>query len=314
MQLRSLGRTGIQVGELGLGTWGLSGDGYGPVAERDQRRVLERARVLGVDLFECSPSYAAGAMERLLGELFGSDPSARIVTLLGTFLDEVPPRKRFDPASLERALGESMERLKRSRLDVVLLHNPSVQALARGEATSWLKAQVEAGRIGAWGVSAGSGEAAEAALDQGAPILQLAFNALWPGDFRRVAERVTRDEVGFLGRSILAHGLLCGLWAPDHGFGLDDHRVERWTPDDLRRRLRQLDALRPAVRGEIGTLRAVALRWALHETRLSSAILGPRSTLQLDQLLREAGSGAPYLAPEVFEALEGRLADVGARP
>ena len=73
MRRRPLGNTGMKVTELCLGTWGLSGDGYGPVNEAEQDRVIDRARALGIRLFETADSYAHGAMERRLGERLGED-------------------------------------------------------------------------------------------------------------------------------------------------------------------------------------------------------------------------------------------------
>ena len=67
MRKRPLGNTGLLVSELGLGTWGLSGDGYGPVAEAEQEGVIERALALGITLFETADSYALGGMEKKLG-------------------------------------------------------------------------------------------------------------------------------------------------------------------------------------------------------------------------------------------------------
>ena len=68
MRKRPLGSTGISVSELGLGTWGLSGDGYTAVPEVEQDAVIDRALALGVTLFETADSYGKGAMEKKLGE------------------------------------------------------------------------------------------------------------------------------------------------------------------------------------------------------------------------------------------------------
>jgi hypothetical protein len=59
------------------------------------------------------------------------------------------------------------------------------------------------------------------------------------------------------------------------------------------------------------SLRATALRFVLANERVSSAVLGPRGSLQLDQLLRDAGKEPPYLSPESLSALDLRLANVG---
>ena len=311
MRKRPLGKTGMNVTELGLGTWGLSGDGYSVVPEAEQDRVLERARALGIRLLDTAPSYANGAMERRLGERLGDDASVRFVTKIGTDQDAAIPRKRFDAEYLKRAVEASQERLRRPVLDVVLLHNPSLDAIEKGEACATLTELVKGGALRAWGVSAGSVAVGKAAIAKGAQVLSLVYNALHSIDLRELASEIEKEEVGVIAHSLLAYGLLAGHWPADKTFAEGDHRRERWTGDELRRRVRQLDALRPAVGGEVLTLRAVALRFVLENRMLSSAVLGPRSALQLDQLVREAGKGPPYLEPTKLSALYNRLRTVG---
>ena len=125
---------GRLVSELALGTWGLSGDGYGPVSEAVQDEVIARARAYGITLFETADVYGRGAMEKRLGKMLSADAEVLIVTKVGTDLDSAPTRKRFDAAYLREACQRSGERLERSRIDVVLLHNPSKQTLDKDEA------------------------------------------------------------------------------------------------------------------------------------------------------------------------------------
>jgi aryl-alcohol dehydrogenase-like predicted oxidoreductase len=314
MRHRPLGNTGMQVSELALGTWGLSGDGYSPVPEVEQDRVIDRARALGITLFDTADGYAKGGMERRLGQRLPPDGKIRIVTKIGTDADAMPPRKRFDPKYLREAFERSRERLKRDALDVVLLHNPSLPAVERGEATALLS-ELETGKqILAWGASVSSAEIGRAAIQRGARVLSLAYNPFHSNELGMLIEDVKRSETALLAHSVLAYGLLCGHWAPDKEFPDGDHRSERWTPDELRRRIRQLDALRPLVGGQVLTMRSGALRFVLSSELVSAAILGPRSTLQLDQLVREAGKAPPYLSEPALAALTARLTDVGVPP
>jgi aryl-alcohol dehydrogenase-like predicted oxidoreductase len=313
MRHRSLGKTGLVVSELALGTWGLSGDAYGPVPETEQDAVIERARAFGIELFETADSYALGDMERRLGKLLGPDRAALFVTKIGTDRHSRPPRKRFDADYLGKAFDESRRRLCRDVVDVVLLHNPSVGALRRGEATGVLEELRVRGSLVAWGVSAGSAEVADAAIVAGAQVLEAAHHVLSSQIMSSIAERLTERTVGVLARSVLAHGLLCGHWPPTKEFGPEDHRSERWSSHELGRRLRQLDAVRPVLGESVQTLRAAALRFVLANEGVSSAVLGPRSRLQLDQLVREAGRKPPYLSTEQLRELEQRLRDAGAR-
>jgi aryl-alcohol dehydrogenase-like predicted oxidoreductase len=314
MRKRALGETGIEVSELALGTWGLSGGGYGPVAESEQDAVIDRAAALGITLFETADTYADGEMERRLGRRLAKDDKIVIATKIGTATTEKPARKNFEPAFLKEAAERSRERLDRERIGIVLLHNPGVATLKRGEVTGALAELVSAGVARTWGVSAGNADVAAAAVKAGAPVVMLAHNAFHNRELKRIAPDLVEKKTGILARSVLAYGLLTGTWPQSKEFADGDHRSLRWSQDELKRRIVQLNALRPSVQGDVTNMRAVALRYVLAEALVSSAILGPRKAQQLDQLLRDAGRAPPYLAKEAVSALERRVVNLGVRP
>ena len=117
--------------------------------------------------------------------------------------------------------------------------------------------------------------------------------------------------VGVLARSVLAHGLLAGMWPRAREFKEPDHRVDRWTKLELEKRIDQLEAVRYLVRGDIHTLRGAAVRFVLANHLVSSAVLGPKSVEQLEQLVRETGSGPTYLPDDALSALPRALSRVG---
>src|SRR5262249_23079812 len=153
--------------ELSLGTWGLSGDAYGPVPEVRRDQVIDRSVALGINLFETADVYGGGDMERRLGERLATHEGVRIVTQLGTDRAASPPVKRFDADFLRKSFDESRKRLRRDAVDIVLLHNPVASTVERGEATATLSELLESKQIYAWGVSAGSVEVARAAIAKG---------------------------------------------------------------------------------------------------------------------------------------------------
>lgn len=310
MRSRPFGDVLPAVSELSLGTWGLSGDGYGRIAGRAADEVLERARAYGVTLFETCDAYGAGSMETKLGERFGADASVLLVTRVGTDRKTRPARKRFDRKYLREACERSAGRLRRSRLDAVLLHNPSPETAREAEASGAMKELVDEGLLRAWGVSAGSHEVAQLAQAQGAQVLELAYNVLHGADLENLAP--DSKKVGVLARSVLAYGLLCGQWSESRIFPHGDHRVERWTQDQLSGRLRQLAAVSGILGGDVPTLRAAALRFVLANPNVGSAVIGPRSKVQLDQLVREAaGGGDEYLAPPLVQRVKAELERLG---
>lgn len=313
MRQRALGSTQISVTELTLGMWQLSGEGHPETSAQARAAVVERARTLGIEVFQCAESYGRGQILSDLGRIVGSDDAAKFVCLLGTDRDATPARKRFDREYLQRALDLCLMRLGRAQLDVLLLHNPSPKVFESDGVFEWLRGLVSSGAVRAWGVSAGSAEVARLAVKCGAQVVQVPHNVFHTDELDAITSNIVADGVGVLARTVLAHGLLCGLWPSDKEFPPEDHRAERWTADELRVRIRQLNALRPVVGGEIPTMRAAALRYVLRSTLVSSAVIGPRTPLQLDQLVREASVAQPYFSDDKLRTLEARLRSVGVR-
>lgn len=311
MRTRSLGKTGLRVSEMALGTWGLSGDAYGAVDAGDARRVIERALELGFTLFDTADAYGGGTMEKLLGEIVGAHPAVTIVTKGGTDRSTDPPRKRFDFDYVRACVQKSLKRLGRDRIDVYLLHNPSVDALLVDDAVGAMNDMKREGLIACWGVAAGDSEVARTAIQRGAEVIEIAYNLVCSIDLHRLAGEMMVARVGVLAHSTLAYGLLGGEWAAGREFPEGDHRSARWTRLELERRVQQLDALRYLVRGDVPTMRAAAVRFVLANNLVSSAVLGPRTVEQIDQLVREVGSGPLYLPDDDMSRLPSVLTRVG---
>lgn len=295
---------------MSLGTWGLSGDGYGPVDEGVAEAVITRCIDMGMNLIETADAYGAGKMEALLGRVL-ADKDVFVVTKGGTDRTTDPPRKRFEGEYLRERVKASLARLKRDRIDVYLLHNPSIVALSSTDAVATMQALVKEGLVAHWGVSASSDEVARAAIDQGAEVIELAYNLFQGADLHRIAGDLMVAGVGVLARSVLSHGLLTGHWAKDREFPEGDHRAQRWTKLELEHRVGQLDAIRFLVRGDVYTMRAAAVRFVMANSLVSSAVLGPRSVEQAEQLVRETGGGPRYLSDEQLSQLPRALQKSG---
>ena len=312
MRTRSLGKTGLRPSEMSIGTWGLSGDAYGPVDEATQERVLRRALEIGMTLVETADVYGSGRMERVVGRAVAGLDDVVVVTRGGIDRGASPPRKRFDAEYLRAAVEGSTTRLGR-RPDVYLLHNPAESALTTEtiDAVMALKAE---GKIGHWGVSVGDLAAGRAALRKGAEVVELAYNLLHSSDLHRLAGEVMVAGAGVLARSTLAYGLLAGQWAHGREFPAGDHRADRWTRAELERRLDQLGAVRFLVQGCVETMRAAAVRFVLANSLVSSAVLGPRSVEQLEDIVREVGMGPLYLSDAALSYIPRALLSVGIDP
>jgi aryl-alcohol dehydrogenase-like predicted oxidoreductase len=311
VRTRPLGKTGLRVSELALGTWGLSGDAYGKVDPENAEAVVRRAVDIGFTLFDTADIYGGGHVEQMLGRVQKDHPGITIVTKGGTDRTTDPARKRFDHEWLRASVKRSLKRLGRERLDVWLLHNPSADALTIGDAADVAADMKKEGYVGVWGVSAGDVDVARAAIAKGAEVIELAYNLFASSDLHRLAGEIMVSRVGVLARSTLSYGLLAGMWTKERTFPEGDHRAQRWTRLELERRIKQLDAVRFLVRGDVHTLRAAAVRFVLANQLVTSAVLGPRTVEQLEQLVREVGSGPSYLPDDELSQLPRALERVG---
>src|SRR5262245_12647307 len=188
-------------------------------------------------------------MESRLGSRLPSERVA-VATKIGTDHKATLPRKRFDKAFLKNAAKRSRDRLKRP-IDVLLLHNPSSEAIVRGEATDALGELVSEGVARNWGISVATPTAAAAALSREEPVLQVPHNCFHTTELYMVQELIKDKKTAIMARSVLAYGLLCGSWPVSKEFPENDHRSERWLGEELKRRIVQLNALRPSVLGNI---------------------------------------------------------------
>ncbi|GAC1578328.1 MAG: aldo/keto reductase [Polyangiales bacterium] len=313
LRTRTLGKSGLETSELALGTWALDARSYGPVASDEADRTIAKGYELGIRLFETADIYGLEGerVEARLGRVLEKEKDALFCTKGGNDLAASPPKKRFDRVFLQTSAARSAERLRRPP-DLYLLHHPSLDALHRGEAVAALDELVTAGVIRQWGVACGDTDVARLAMGLGATVIELAYNLLLQQDLHDLASEIMDLKVGVLARSPLAYGLLCGTWSPEQTFAEGDHRRDRWTSEDLTKRLRQVAALRPLVKAEVHTLRAVALRFTLSNQLISSVVVGAKSAAQIEQNVRAIGDGPPYLSEDDLSSIPLLLRGAGA--
>ena len=126
---RRLGRTGIDVGVLGLGTVKLGRDqgvkypqGFVIPDDRAARALLDLARELGINLVDTAPAY--GASEARLGHLLrGAREHWVICTKVGEEFEAGISRHDFSPAHVRASVERSLRRLQTELLDIVLIHS-----------------------------------------------------------------------------------------------------------------------------------------------------------------------------------------------
>jgi aryl-alcohol dehydrogenase-like predicted oxidoreductase len=295
---RKLGKTGIEVTELALGSWGLCAESYGRVFPEQRLRTFARAIEQGVRVFDMAPTWGEdGASERQVAEAVGTRRSEMIyVTRGGLSAGEHGLEYDFSRAGLEACCERSLKRLDTDHTDLWLLHEPREGDLRRDDMHAAIETLKQSGKIRAWGVTVSHVDEARAALAVGAEVLSLPFSVLRQDLLREVADDAGARGVGVLARSVLLHGALAGRWSPKKKFLDEDHRKDRWSPEALAERVQQVSDLRFLVHDQVLSLASASLRFVLAHDVVSCAVIGPRTPGQVEAAVQSLAS-EPYLPP-----------------
>ena len=205
--LAKAGAKQIDAHRLGFGVSGPNGSPL--VAARDTQRLIDRAFVRGVRLFDTGPSYGAGEAERRLGEALKRLPRHECIVSTKAGILAAGPGKRvrdFSPEGIRRSVEGSMKRLGVQRLDWLLLHGPAPAELT-DELLKMLTQLKFKGDVAALGV-AGRAEELDAALatDQFAVFMAPVHAALRPHDLERLG-RIKASKAELVGIEALTPAL-----------------------------------------------------------------------------------------------------------
>jgi aryl-alcohol dehydrogenase-like predicted oxidoreductase len=301
LRTRRLGNTGLTLGEVALGTWGLCGESYGRVFPDQRERTLARAIDQGFTVFDMAPSWGEdGASEREVAKAVGERrEQTTYITRAGQAPGEHGLSPAFGAAQLEAECEASLRRLATDRIEVWLLHEPSETELRMDETRGAAEKLKQAGKVRAWGASVSQLDTARSALEAGVEVLCVPFNLLRQELVRELAADVSARGVGLIVHSVLGYGLLAGRWGPKKRFLNEDHRSQRWLPDTLAERVQQTSDLRYLVQGPVLSLASASVRFALAHDVVSCAVLGPRTPGQVEAAVQGL-AGEPYLPEELL--------------
>lgn len=313
MKTRAFGRTGIRVGEVGLGTWQLGTD-WGEVTDVEALATLRAAHAAGVDFFDTADIYGGGRSETLIGR-FLKETHAKVfvATKLGRGSDPGWPGN-FTREAVRRHTEASLRRLGVEALDLTQFHCVPLEVLRRGELFGWMRELQAEGKIRAFGASV---ETMEEALwcvrQEGCVALQIIFNLFRQKPVTTLFPQARERGVACVVRLPLASGLLAGRYTKQTRFAPGDHRTynrdgqsfnvgETFAGLPFERGVELADALKPLVPAGF-TLADLALRWCLDFDAVSVIIPGAKRPEQARANARV--SDLPPLSPE----LHARLAE-----
>ncbi|MBN9795254.1 aldo/keto reductase [Pseudonocardia sp. TMWB2A] len=287
MQYRPLGRTGIMVSPVALGAM-MFATSFGNPDPADSARIIHRALDAGINLVDTADAY--GDSEEVVGRaLKGRRDDVVLATKFGRAVDDDPARRGASRRWIVTAVENSLRRLGTDHIDLYQLHRPDPDTDIE-ETLSALTDLVRSGKVRAVGTSqapaSGIVEAQWVAERRGLVRFrteQCAYSILNRGAEREVLPAAQRFGMGTL------------IWGP-LGQGMLTGRVRRGGVSDLRRvgllrhlsderRIEVVEQLVPLAEEAGVPLTHLAVAFVVAHPGVTSALLGPRTMAQLDDLL-----------------------------
>ena len=299
MQYSHLGRSGLRVSRLCLGTFN-----FGRATdESEARRIMDGALEAGVNFFDTANHYPdfvnCGLSEQIIGRWFADQPGRRERVVMATKLYQPMgnPDDPNDAAGLSkykiiRHAEDSLRRLRTDRIDLLQMHH--IDRHARWEelweAFEVLMAQGKIGYVGSSNFAGWDLAVAQAAARErhcfGLVSEQHKYNLLcrWPE--LEVLPAAGHLGIGVLAYSPLAGGMLGGGALPGDERSRRARLAQRRPPDE--QTVRRLHEFEELCRERQETVANVATAWILAQPALNAAIIGPRTLEQLQQVLPAA--------------------------
>ncbi|MCL6520772.1 MAG: aldo/keto reductase family protein [Firmicutes bacterium] len=303
MEYRHLGRSGLRVSEIGLGSWLTYG---GSTGRQEALACIRRAYELGVNFFDTADVYQGGEAERVLGEALRGLPRSSYVLATKAFwpVGEGPNDRGLSRKHLVESLEGSLRRLGVDYVDLFYCHRFDPETPLE-ETLRALEDMQRQGKVLYAGVSEWSAQQMAEALhiqrSRGwAPIVadQPHYNLLAPEIEEEILPFCAREGVGVVAYSPLAQGVLAGRYRPGERPPADS-RAGRSGPAGSMARYLEPEALERAGRlarlaAEAGLSPArFALAWVLRRPEVSSALVGASRLEQVEENVSASGLRLP---------------------
>lgn len=294
MEYRAFGRTGLDVSALGFGCWEIGG-GYGEVEEAEFVRAVGRALDLGINCFDTAEGYGMGASERALGQALGSRrDEAIIVSKFGMNYREMPDLRDSSRERVMTSIDTCLKNLGTDWVDVYLVHWPD-RKIPFEETMTALDDVVRDGKVRFVGLSNFKREEIEACMRvRSVDVVQYGWNMFDRRMQREIFPFCQEHRIGVMAYGSLAYGLLTGTFTEDMDFGGQDWRARQgnfgsiklfnslFGPEQFRNNVRAVNELRGIAARYDKSLPQLALRWALSNPAVSTALVGCRKVAEVE--------------------------------
>jgi len=294
MNYRKFGKTDLLVSEIGFGAWGIGGPamvgdvaiGWGDVDDSNSILAINKSFDLGINFYDTADFYGFGHSEELIGKVFGNRNDVIIASKVGHRVEDDKILLDYTKKHILKSCDESLNRLRRDKIDFYQLHSAKLDHLKNGECIEAMEELKSKGKIRHWGISLNTFNPypeAEFLIERNmADGFQLVLNIINQRSLKLI-KTASEKDYGIIARIPLQFGLLTGKFNKETRFNKNDHRFFRLEPKFLSDLLEALEDVLPLAEKYNVDKTTFALSFILNHTGVSTVIPGIKTPEQAEK-------------------------------
>ncbi|MDX9800519.1 MAG: aldo/keto reductase [Spirochaetia bacterium] len=290
MKYRILGKSGLKVSVISLGTYQYGGSWGREYTQKDVDSIFAAAEDAGINFLDTAECYGVdNHAERLIGNaIAGKRDKWLVATKFGHERKE--PQKNspaWEVSQIKNQLETSLKLLKTDYIDLYQFHSGPDEIFDNDEIWTMLDKEKAKGKIRHLGISLNRTKSDNEdyqtlnALKVGAQVIQLKYNRLERDAEKKILPAAEKLGLGVIVRVALASGMLSGKYQNIDEFSSQESRAKKYKPELIKKLQREIEDIIKNELPENVLLSQYALAWALSHPAVSCVIAGCKSAEQV---------------------------------
>lgn len=301
MRYRTLGRTDLNVSDIGYGAWGIGKSQWIGANDRESLESLKAAREHGVNFFDTALAYGDGHSERLIRQAFGTDREVIIAS-------KIPPINRvwdvkpgspiqatFPKNYVLECLEQSLTNLGREQIDVMQFHTWIDDWATNAEWLATVEAMKKSGKVRFIGISVQShlpNTVLKGLATGQVDTVQVIHNIFDQAPEDQLFPYCEQNKIGVIVRVPFDEGALTGKITPESKFPDGDFRNFYFSGDRKQEVWERVQQISEGLDIDIAQLPEYALRYCLSFPAVSTVIPGMRNVRHVQSNAAASDKGA----------------------
>ncbi|UJF34088.1 aldo/keto reductase [Paenibacillus hexagrammi] len=313
MNDRTLGKTGLQVSEVGYGAWGIGKTAWIGASDDESILALNRSIELGLNFIDTALGYGDGHSERLVGQVVReSDSKVYVATkippknLQWPARDGVKAQEAFPADHVIACTEQSLRNLGLNTIDVQQFHVWSDEWVGEGDWLEAVRKLKEQGKIRHFGISINDHQPNNAIklIETGlVDTVQVIYNIFEQSPEDQLLPACLKHNVGVIVRVALDEGGLTGSITPDTVFSEGDFRNGYFRDTRKQEVFDRVQSIVSDLNISLEDMPETALRYVLSHPAVSTVIPGMRSVRNVERNMKVGdGRGLPVDVQDKLKA------------